>query len=118
MSYLVTFQRSQTCLRAASVGFGVAAPLVIANDLSVSFAWLQLSTDAVALICVSAAFLFAAIFGYQRRIVHRRAIRSDFELCINCGYDLHSSSECQSCPECGERIDLGAYQALWRRLLK
>jgi hypothetical protein len=70
---------------------------------------------------------FVVIFGFaalrsapirRRRRLCERAEAANYELCLECGYELQGLPEIHQCPECGADYDKVKVRAVWQEWCK
>ena len=102
--------------RMAWLNGAVIVALVVGLILSPE---LPLNGPCFGMFCVFIAWIINGMLirRYKRWWVssfYRRLRRLDFQICLDCGYDLHGLPEAHVCPECSRPYELNELTEAWR----
>ncbi len=57
------------------------------------------------------------VFGHRARRFKKHVKERDYQLCINCGYDLVGLPQEYRCPECGGQYNMPEVKEAWQKWL-
>lgn len=87
--------------------------------------WLGVGPTATPLIwllfvagCVASEVAHWRFYERYRELLQRRVLKSDFRVCLRCGYSLLGLPDTHQCPECGQPFAREELRSAWEPWLK